>query len=110
MFSELAAKHFSEPLSRLWYVANMMSLYYAHYDDMRFGYLWSEYRTKMRYELFALKHLKMAEKNRESGQKGGQADKKSRTVRYSKPLGPTKIQGNRFRVGSGVRSVSKTHG
>lgn len=73
---EIAAKHFAEPLSRLWYAANMESLYYCHHDDIRLGYLWCEYRMKMRYELFALKHLEVLEKNRESGQKGGQGDKK----------------------------------
>jgi len=77
---ELAARHFTEPLSRLWYVANMKSLYYCHYDDLRLGYLWCEYRVKMRYELFALKHIEVTEKNRESGLKGGQADK--RRARY----------------------------
>ena len=78
---ELAAKHFAPPLSRLWYVANMMALYYCHYDDMRFGYLWAEYQIKMRAEIFALKHIELIERNRESGMKGGQADKK--IERYS---------------------------
>lgn len=73
---ELAATHFSPPLSRLWYAANMLSLFYVHHDDMRTGYLWCEYHMRMRYELFALKHIEMTEKNRESGMKGGQAEKK----------------------------------
>lgn len=78
---EIAAKHFAPPLSRLWYAANMKSLYYCHYDDLRFGYLWAEYQIKMRAELFALKHLELTERNRVSGLKGGQADKKRE--RYS---------------------------
>jgi hypothetical protein len=45
---EVAAAHFATPLSRLWYAANMYSLYYAHHDDLRLGYLWAEYRLKMR--------------------------------------------------------------
>lgn len=73
---EVAARHFAKPFSRLWYAANLQSLYYAHYDDLRLGYLWAEYQMRMRYELFALKHIELTEKNRESGQKGGQADKK----------------------------------
>ena len=78
---EIAAKHFAPPLSRLWYAANMMALYYCHYDDLRFGYLWAEYQIKMRAELFALKHIELTERNRESGMKGGQASKK--IERYS---------------------------
>jgi hypothetical protein len=73
---ELAATHFTKPLSRLWYAANMLSLYYIHRDDLRLGYLWCEYHMRMRYELIALKHIEMTEKNRESGMKGGQADKR----------------------------------
>lgn len=73
---EVAAKHFTAPLSRLWYAANMMSLYYAHGDDMRLGYFWAEYQIKMRAELFALKHIQNTERNRENGAKGGQAARK----------------------------------
>lgn len=75
-FLEVAAVHLAEPLSRLWYVCNMMALYYIHQDDMRVGYLWCEYQMRKRYELFALKHIELTEKNRESGLKGGQGDKK----------------------------------
>lgn len=78
---ELAAKHLALPLSRIWYAASMMALYYLHHDDMRLGYLWAEYQMKMRFELFALKHMETAERNRASGMKGGQADKKRE--RYS---------------------------
>lgn len=73
---EIAAYYFAPPLSRLWYAANLMSLYYARQDDMRFGYLWCEYKARQRFELFALKHIEVTEKNRQSGQKGGQGDKK----------------------------------
>lgn len=73
---ELAATHFTEPLSRVWYAANMQSLFYCRYDDLRLGYLWAEYLMKMRAELFALKHIEMTERNRENGLKGGQSDKK----------------------------------
>ncbi|MCX5578560.1 hypothetical protein [Kaistia terrae] len=73
---EVAARHFAAPLSRLWYVANLMSLCVAHKDDLRLGYLWAEYRIKMSYEVFALRHIEVKEKNRASGLKGGQADKK----------------------------------
>lgn len=84
---EKAAKHFAPPLSRLWYVANMMSLFYCHYDDMRFGYLWAEYQIKMRAELFALKHQEMSERNRENGAKGGQRDKKLERYQVLNHLG-----------------------
>ncbi|OYR13062.1 hypothetical protein [Brucella thiophenivorans] len=74
---ETAAKHFAKPLSRLWYVANMMALYYVHEDDIRFGYFWCEYQVKKRHELFALKHMELTKKNRENGKNGGQAEKKA---------------------------------
>lgn len=90
---ELAATHFAPPLSRLWYAANMLSLYYIHRDDMRTGYLWCEYHMRMRYELFALKHIEMTEKNRESGMKGGQADKKRERYQVL-----DKLAGQRFKV------------
>ncbi len=35
---EVAAAHFAPALSRLWYAANMMALYYVHHDDMRLGF------------------------------------------------------------------------
>jgi len=78
---EVAARHFAAPLSRLWYVANMMSLCVAHKDDLRLGYLLAEYRIKMSYEVFALRHIQVTEKNRASGLKGGQADKKRERYR-----------------------------
>lgn len=73
---ELAAVKLAKPLSRIWYAANMLALYYVHHDDLRLGYLWCEYRMKLKYELPALRQLEVTEKNRESGSKGGQADKK----------------------------------
>ncbi len=80
-FLEVAATYLATPLSRLWYAASMVPLYYLHQDTMRVGFLWSEYLTKMRFELFAFKHIEMTEKNRVSGLKGGQADK--RRERYN---------------------------
>ncbi|UWR32502.1 hypothetical protein K3759_11090 [Sulfitobacter sp. W027] len=56
---ERAAVHFAEPLSRLWYAANIRSLYYAHHDDIRVGYLWAEYRFKMKMELNTLRGEKV---------------------------------------------------
>ena len=38
-------------LHEVWYAASLMALYYLHYDDMRFGYLWAEYKAKMRFEV-----------------------------------------------------------
>lgn len=78
---EVAARHFAEPFSRLWYAANLQSLYYARHDELRLGYLLAEYRIKMSYELFALRHIEITEKNRESGAKGGQAEKKRERYR-----------------------------
>jgi hypothetical protein len=48
---ELAAKEFCAPLSRLWYAANIMSLYYCHNDDFRAGFFWAEYRLRLRHQL-----------------------------------------------------------
>ncbi len=47
---ELAALILTKPLSRLWYAVNMNALYYLDYDDFRLGFLWGEYRAKMRFE------------------------------------------------------------
>ncbi|MBA5802159.1 hypothetical protein [Rhizobium changzhiense] len=77
---ELAARHLAKPLSRLWYVANMKSLYYCHNDDLRLGFLWAEYQMKMQYEAFALKHMEVVERNSENGRKGGQG--KAAAERY----------------------------
>lgn len=74
---EVAACYFAKPFSRLWYAANMYALYFAHKDDFRLGYLWSEYQSKMRHERFALRHEQVVQKNRESGKKGGQGGRKS---------------------------------
>jgi hypothetical protein len=48
--AELAALVLTKPLSRLWYVVNMQALFYLDYDDFRLGFLWGEYRAKMRFE------------------------------------------------------------
>ncbi|SCW39270.1 hypothetical protein SAMN02927900_01313 [Rhizobium mongolense subsp. loessense] len=77
---ELAAQHLAKPLSRLWYAANMKSLYYCHHDDLRLGFLWAEYQMKMQYESFALKHMEVVERNSENGKKGGQGA--ARVERY----------------------------
>ena len=47
---ERAAYHLTPPLSRIWYVANMLRLYFIENDDMRLGFLWSEYRQRMQVE------------------------------------------------------------
>ena len=56
---ERAALHFSRPLSRLWYAANLYALYYVHYDDLRVGYLWAEYKFRMRVEADAMRGEKV---------------------------------------------------
>lgn len=78
---EKAATYTVTPLSRLWYAANMLSLYYVHEEDILVGFLWSEYRMRLRYEQPALRHLGVVEKNRENGLKGGQGDKKQERYR-----------------------------
>lgn len=55
---EVAATHFLPPLTRLWYAANLMSLYYIHYDDIAFGYLWAEYNIRLRHEADAIRGVK----------------------------------------------------
>lgn len=57
--AELAALHFATPLSRLWYAANMKSLYYCHQDDLRLGFLWAEYQLRMRLEADAARGQKI---------------------------------------------------
>lgn len=84
---ELAALHFSTPLSRVWYVANMLALYYIHRDFLKVGFLWNEYNTRIRYEVFILKYMEMMEKNRENGAKGGQADRKADRYRVLNEIG-----------------------
>lgn len=53
--AELATLHLVQTLSRLWYAVNMMALYYCHYDDLRLGYLWAEYRMRMSLEKDAMR-------------------------------------------------------
>lgn len=53
--AELAALGSVQPLTRLWYAVNMMALYYCHHDDLRLGYLWAEYRMRMRIEKDAIR-------------------------------------------------------
>lgn len=78
---ELASARFTEPLSRLWYAANLQALYYCHEDDVRLGYLWCEYRMKMRFEVLVLKQIEVTEKNRSNAKKGGRGPEKRE--RYS---------------------------
>ena len=77
--AEVAAKHFAKPLSRLWYVANMTSLYFAHQDDMRLGFLWSEYRIRMRHEADSFRGKKNIASARSGGLKSASMQK-NRTV------------------------------
>ena len=65
--AELAATEFVQPLSRLWYAVNMMSLYYCHRDDLRLGYLWAEYRMRMHVEKNALRGERTAQSARAGG-------------------------------------------
>lgn len=70
---ELAAIRLAVPLSRLWYAANMKSLYFIHYDDLRLGYLWAEYKLRMQHELNSFR----GKKNFESAGRGGEERAKS---------------------------------
>lgn len=53
--AEVAAAHFVEPLCRLWYAANMLSLYFAHQDDLATGYFWAEYNMRLEHETNSLR-------------------------------------------------------
>jgi hypothetical protein len=64
---EVAAAHFVQPLTRLWYAANLISLYYVHQDDIAFGYLWSEYNIRLRHETDAVR----GSKTKKSASAGG---------------------------------------
>jgi hypothetical protein len=65
---ELAAVRLARPLSRLWYAVNMWSLYYAHHDYIRVGYLWAEYRMRLLHEQDAFR----GKKNVASARRGGE--------------------------------------
>lgn len=65
--AELAATRLARPLSRLWYAVNMKALYYIHHDDMRLGYLWAEYRMRLRHEQDSFR----GKKSVSSGSDGG---------------------------------------
>lgn len=78
---EIGATHIAEPLSRLWYAASMLSLYFYHSDKLRVGYLWAEYQMKMQFEVSVLRHMQMTDANRSNGQKGGQAEKRRERYR-----------------------------
>jgi len=64
---EVAAVHFAEPLSRLWYAANLMSLFFVHQDDLRFGYLWAEYQLRIRSEVDTVRGKKLVRDARAGG-------------------------------------------
>lgn len=65
---ELAAVRLAKPLSRLWYAANMLSLYYIHHDEMRLGYLWAEYKMRLRHEQDSFRGKKSVESARGGGE------------------------------------------
>ena len=56
--AERASMHLTEPFTRVWYAANILSAFYARQDDVLFGYLWCEYRFKMRVEKVQIQVLK----------------------------------------------------
>lgn len=64
---EVAAAYFVRPLTRLWYAANLVSLYFVHQDDMTFGYLWAEYNVRLRHETDAVR----GSKTKKSASAGG---------------------------------------
>lgn len=78
---ELAAVRLAAPLSRLWYAANMMSLQFIHHDDMRLGYLWAEYRMRLRHEKDAFRGKKNVASARDGGvQRAKQSKPKSQQI------------------------------
>ena len=68
----MAAAHFAEPLSRLWYAASMEALYFAYRDDLTVGYLWAEYRMRKEHEDSALRGKKTQVAARKGGEARGQ--------------------------------------
>jgi hypothetical protein len=64
IIQELASTILAKPLSRLWYAANLLSLYFVHKDEFRLGYLWAEYRNKKSYEHYAIQGIKASEGGR----------------------------------------------
>lgn len=57
----------SEPLGRLWYAVNMLSLYYCQRDMLRLGFLWAEYQSRIRHERDAARGRKSLESARAGG-------------------------------------------
>lgn len=50
---ERASIYQTEPFARPWYASNILSAYYARQDDILFGFLWAEYRLKLRVQKVA---------------------------------------------------------
>ena len=57
----------TEPLSRLWYAANILALIYVYRDDFKAGYLYGEYRQRLWSEADILRSKKV----QSSAMKGG---------------------------------------
>lgn len=57
----------AEPLGRLWYAVNMLSLYYCQRDMLRLGFLWAEYQSRIRHEGDAARGRKSLDSAREGG-------------------------------------------
>lgn len=75
--AELAALQLVQPLSRLWYAINMKALYYCHRNDLRLGYLWAEYRMRMRLEKDTLRGETVVKSARSGGLSRGESKRAS---------------------------------
>lgn len=80
--AERASIHLTELFTRVWYAANMLSAYYARYDDLLFGYLWSEYRLKMRAEKNASTGSKVIAGTKTAAEQTNAAHSSLRTARF----------------------------
>lgn len=98
--AELAATRLVQPLSRLWYAVNMKALYYCHYDDLRLGYLWAEYRMRMSVEKNAIRGQAVLR----SARQGGLARGASRSVETSAVISAME---KRIAVGQSISNAAR---
>ncbi|WP_324752111.1 hypothetical protein [Roseovarius sp. Pro17] len=79
---ERAGIYLTEPFTRPWYAANILSAYYARQDDVLFGYLWAEYRLKLRVQKIANTGGKVISASRQAGERTQALHKDLRDQRF----------------------------
>lgn len=83
VYFEAAARILTSPLSRVWYAANILSLLHVHHETFRAGFLWAEYKHRLRSETYVEKAYKMSA----SAKAGGEAKARDSALRHASTIG-----------------------